>query len=432
MPRSSRERLSWLAITILLGLELRFDRLRLLVPSYKEHFQADSDQLVYQALLDPSRGLFDPMLRPSGEDYTSQFGLQGIVMAAFGPGTTSYGAMRLVTAFLLAAVIATAVIACRRAWGRRAAAVLLALLTLSPWLNAFGPSTYWQAWTLFLPTLVPLLTWNRLGDGRRKWTRGGLLIAGLVLFKCLCGYEYISTVLLGVAGAVAFHEFRGRVDRRLVTRLCAAMGAGVAGFATAMAVHAVQLVALYGDASRITSRAEERTFTPSNISIALPRVENEAGAVTRWVLERNEVLGVWLHHVIGYAQDPAITLPGPASVGLGPRPYGIPVYVLVAAFAVLAWHARRSEAEDGPTQRRLAVAAGLGLAGASSWLVLAYGHMIHHPHINAIVFYISFLPFVFAMIAVRVETVSRRLWPTAADAGTARAESHREDLAPVG
>ena len=72
----------------------------------------------------------------------------------------------------------------------------------------------------------------------------------------------------------------------------------------------------------------------------------------------------------------------------------------------------RGRGPDRGVQRRLAVAAGArDCVGALSWLVLAYGHMLFHLHIDAIVFYLPFLPLVFAMIAVRLQTVSLRAWP---------------------
>jgi hypothetical protein len=49
--------------------------------------------------------------------------------------------------------------------------------------------------------------------------------------------------------------------------------------------------------------------------------------------------------------------------------------------------------------------------------------MINHAHIDAIVFYLPFLPLVFAMIAVRIETVSRRAWPRRPAAGLTRAHT---------
>ena len=66
---------------------------------------------------------------------------------------------------------------------------------------------------------------------------------------------------------------------------------------------------------------------------------------------------------------------------------------------------------EGVLQRRLAVAAGLGLLGGLSWMVLGYGHMINHPHLEAIVFYVPFLPLLFAMIALRVQSRYRRPRP---------------------
>lgn len=412
MFRSSRERLTWFAITVVLGLQFRFDPLRVLAPAYKQFFQADSDELVLLSLAGTGRGLFAPLLKPTGEDYTSQFGLQGIVMAAVSPGTSLYGAMRLMTALLLAAVLATAVVACWRAWGGRAAGILLALLTLSTWLNAFGPSTYWQPWTLLLPTLVPLLVWHRLGDGRRKWLRGGALIAALVFLKALCGYEYITTVILGAAAAVAFHEFRDRIDRRLVFSLGVSVFSGVVGFALAIAVHMVQLLARYGSVSILSTRAGDRTFSPLNGDgyLAWVRAQAEDDHLFRWIVEGDSAFGLWAYRMTGYFRDSAIALPGRPGLGLGPS-YGVPIWVFVLVFLALAWAAFRGRTESAAIQRRLAVAGALALVGALSWLGLAFGHMVQHPHINAIVFYVPFLPLVFAMIALRVSTATRGTKP---------------------
>lgn len=410
MFRSRRESLVWLLTTVLLGLELRYDPLRLLTPEYKEVFQADSDQLVYNTLSDPDRGLFDPLLRTTGEDYTSQFGLQGIVMAWISPGNSLYGAMRIMTALLLAAVVATAVVACWRAWGGRAATVLLTLLSLSTLLNAFGRSTYWQPWTMLLPTLVTLLVWPRLGSGRRRWVRGGLLVAGLVFLKALCGYEYITTVILGAVAAVAFHEFRGRLDRQLLVGLGGACMAGIAGFVAAIGVHVAQLYALYGDISIITSRAGERTFAPSTMELVLPAVREQADPLTRWFLERDETAGLWVFRMLGYARDSVVSLPAPADLGFGPASYGIPIWFFVVVWALMAWRAARGRGAAPLVMRRLAVAAGIGLVGGLSWLVLAFGHSIHHWRLNGLVFYVAFLPFVFAMIGLWVQTTSQRPW----------------------
>jgi hypothetical protein len=415
--RSMRERIAWLAATVFLGLEIRFDFVRVLDPVFKWDFQADSDLLVRNEMLNPGDGIF-PALGGTELEYLSQVGLQGLVLNWVSPGDQFYDLLRLITAMLTGAVLATAVFAARRAWGNRAAGVLFVLLALSFWTNGFGASTYWQLWTFLLPILVPLLMWPRLGDGRRKWLRGGALIAFLVFVKCLCGYEFISTLLLGVAAAVGYHEFRGRIDRRLLGRLVLAMSAGLAGFLAALGLHVALLMARIGDASAVKDRVLERTVSPDGIAGVLADARAEQDPLWGWLVQGDSTIGLWAYQFVHYLTDPAIALPARPFAGFGPTAYTVPIWAFIAVFLLLAAQAYRGRQEDAAVQRRLALAAGLGLLGALSWLVLAYGHMINHTHIDAIVFYLPFLPLVFGMIAVRIETVSRRAWPRrpAADA----------------
>jgi hypothetical protein len=429
--QSSRERLAWFAITVLLGVQFRFDFLRILDPAYKESFQIDSDLILVQTLVTPGRAFFDPMILVDGRDYTSQFGLHGMVMAAISPGLSLYGAMRLLTAMLLAAVIATAVIAVWRTWGGRVAGIFLALVACSWWLNAFGPSTYWQLWTLLLPTLAPLLIWPRLGSGRRKWILGGALVAGLITLKALCGYEFITTVIMGSVAAVAFHEFRGRIDLRLLLRLGLVAGAGVIGFVVAIGLHATQLFARYGDASVIASRAGDRTFSPFDMEGVVEWVRLYAAGDDwfRWMVEGDGAAGVWGYRMTQYLRDSALSVPSRPEIGVGPT-YAVPIWVFVLVFAVIAWRAYRGKGADVDLQRRLSLAGGLALLGALSWLVLGFGHMVRHPHIDAIVYYLPFLPLVFLMVAMRVASFSHRLWPARPAAPTS-APAVASELVPA-
>lgn len=409
-----RYSLTWVLLTVVLGLELRYDFLRVLDPVYKAGFQTDSDSLVFSALASPTRPWWGTLMYPTGERYTSQFGLQGMVMALLSPGTELYGLFRVVTAGLAGAVLAAAVVAAWRAWGGRAATILLVLLATSYWLNAFGPSTYWQLWTLLLPGLVPLLVWHRLGEGRRKWLRGGALIAAVVFLKCLCGYEYISTILLSAAAGVAFHELRGRLDLRLLRTVVGACLAGLVGFVAALAINIVQLIALDGTAENIWARVVSRTFQPAeNLQLVFDLDRSWHDPVWGWLIAHSDnPFRLWLFQAIHYLTSPAVDVPNRSFIGLGPgAPYELPVWLFIVIWALLAVQAVRGRQADAALQRRLAVAAGIGLAGGASWLLLAYGHMMFHLHIDAIVFYLPFLPLLYAMIAVRLQTVSLRAWP---------------------
>jgi hypothetical protein len=425
-------------LTAVLTVQLRFDFLRVLDSSYKATFQLDSDNLVLKSLQDAHHQAFGPMLLPTGEPYLSQFGLQGVVMAWISPGDQWYGALRVATAMLTAAVLSAAVVACWRAWGGRAATVLLLFLTTSWWLNAFGLSTYWQLWTMLLPTLLPILVWPKLGTGRGKWLRGGALLAGLVFLKCLCGYEYISTMLLAVAAGVAFHEFRGRFDLRFLRAVVGAGVAGLVGFLVALGVHVAQLLTMYGSAGQIWQRMTARTFEPADVSAVRDILRSWHEPVFGGLIANSDSpVRLWLFQAIHYLISPAVNIPTHPTLGLGPTgflgfgsaQYGLPVWAFVVIWVLLTVQAFRGRQADAALQRRLAVAAGLGLAGAWSWLVLAYGHMVFHLHIDTVVFYLPFLPLVYVMIALRVQAVSLRAWPARSHRPAEPAQ--REAMPPV-
>jgi hypothetical protein len=281
---------------------------------------------------------------------------------------------------------------------------LLILLTLSTWLNAFAVSLYWQVWTLLLPTLLALLLWP--WSRRRVPWAGYALIAAAVFLKALCGYEFITTVILGATAAVCFHELHGRVDARLLRVAALATAAGIAGFLAGMLLHVVQLEVIYGNATAIQDRGGVRTFSPGDLGPQVADIRPVSGPVVSWLLDVSEPLGIWVHRMAGYVMDPAVASPGGA--GFGPAQH-LPVWFFASAYLLLVWRMlrpgtrpRRAVPEsEADLERRLALGAGVGLVGAMSWLVLAYGHMVNHPHIDAIVFYVPFLPFCFALLVVR-------------------------------
>jgi hypothetical protein len=390
-----RDLLLWPVCLILVTIQLHSDVLGVLDPAYRASFQVDSDEIVLNRLRATDLGLFDPMVDLNHQPYLSQFGLQGMVMALLSPGDTLASFYRWTVAALLAAVL---VLAARALAGRvstGAGVALLVLLVVSPWLNAFGVSVYWQLWTLLVPCLVPLLLWDQLR--RHGWWPALVLIAGLVFIKALCGYEFITTVILGATAAACFHEFRGRIDVRLFKVVAGTVAAGIAGFGLAMACHVAQLTIGYGGVSAIGDRSSERTFSPEDFDRLVSDVRPRAGYLG-WLFDLNEHLGLWVYLFRGYVFDPAVK--SPSFDGAVPVVRGWIALFILGYFVAAGWLWHRHRTSDGRVllEDRLAVAAGIGLVGAMSWLVLAYGHAINHPHIDAIVFYVPFLPFCYALL----------------------------------
>lgn len=68
---------------------------------------------------------------------------------------------------------------------------------LSPWIVNFARNLYWVEFTWFLPMLVGLICSLYLENARIR--RGCYAAAFLtILIKSLCGYEYISTIMMGL------------------------------------------------------------------------------------------------------------------------------------------------------------------------------------------------------------------------------------------
>jgi hypothetical protein len=224
-----------------------------------------------------------------------------------------------------------------------------------------------------------------------------VLITGLVFVKALCGYEFITTVILGATAAACFHEFRGRLDVRLLKVAASTVAAGIAGFGLAMACHVAQLTIGYGGVSAIGDRSSERTFAPEDFDRLVSDVRPRAGYLG-WLFDLNEPLGLWAYFFRGYLFESGVTTPS-ASGAVPVVRVWIGVFVLLY-IGIVAWRWRRHRSGDRRLllEDRLAVAAGIGLIGAMSWLILAYGHAINHPHIDAIVFYVPFLPFCYALL----------------------------------
>ena len=68
---------------------------------------------------------------------------------------------------------------------------------LSPWIVNFARNLYWVEFTWFLPMLIGLYCSYRIHSKNCRifcYVAGFLTIAA----KCLCGYEYISTIMLGL------------------------------------------------------------------------------------------------------------------------------------------------------------------------------------------------------------------------------------------
>ncbi|MDB5309367.1 MAG: hypothetical protein JWO38_3569 [Gemmataceae bacterium] len=332
--------------------------------------------------------------------YRSQFGAQGIALSAacrltatdparFAPPAAS--AFALLTALVVAGVFAAA----HRDLGPPAGDVACVLAAFSPVFVKFAPSLYWVPFLLLAPfALVWVFGPRATTAGRRA-----VLVAGVgmaVYCKALCGYEYITTVILAPLAAAWFHQHRaGESPGRKVRAAAALVAAGLAGFALALGTHVAQIEAVFDEDGVAVIRERAVGRTTGGVGTELPGVDSAGD--TR--------LGFAAKCFREYFGQRVLSTPA----ALGRWAKDVPLLGVVtaaAAFVVVAWGWRQRLSRDAG-----ALAGGLviALAGGVSWQVLAVNHMCVHRHLNLIVFAVPFLPLAFVAAGYAVTVVGRRV-----------------------
>lgn len=179
-------------------------------------------------------------------DYQSQFGLQGFAFLQLAhsnwPLSKCVSRAHRVCTLLLAITLAMLCYLLYIKYNLLLAGCFFITFLTSPWIINFSPNIYWVEFTWFIPMLIGL--WATTTDASWRY-RLMAYIAGLlaITIKCLCGYEYISTIILGmmlfpITEAYAlWRKSEKRLAYRLIKLSAGLCFIGVAGFMTALVMH---------------------------------------------------------------------------------------------------------------------------------------------------------------------------------------------------
>ena len=343
-----------------------------------EHSGAYTNIFVSGAVIDS--GAFDPLVAirlvdgpPHSEliyltPYLSQWGIQGLIFSKlYNNLSMSINSLYTLNSLLFAMSIAVLTMLYARIISTEFAITFLVTIILSPWIISFSRNLYWIPFTWFAPAIFAAL-YFLTNNSPRKWFWIALLYASFV-FKCLAGYEYISAIIL-LASAIFLYDFFNP-NRRLTRTEALGGGAivcavGVAGFVTALAIHA----GMRGDGVLDGIRniyeidVKRRTYGDPNAFGA----ESYAALSASPLAIIAEYVCVWRTEFIKF-------IPG----------YLFYVLILtsVATISYRMYASHRNMARD----------AGLFIAfllPPLSWFILAKGHSGVHTHMNYVLWYFGF------------------------------------------
>ena len=178
--------------------------------------------------------------------YDKQYGLQGKIfrhLSKYLPDGHYIEILELLCCIFTAFVFSLLILLLQRKYNVLFATCFAVTFFLSTWIVNFASSEYWVVFTWFLPMLIGLVC-SIWGD--RQWIRRGGYIAAYmaIMLKSLCGYEYMSSVMLGLIafplvdfGMAVVHKDKKKsivLLRTIFILGCMAL----AGFMSAICIHA--------------------------------------------------------------------------------------------------------------------------------------------------------------------------------------------------
>lgn len=250
---------------------------------------------------------------------------------------------------------------------------ILAILG-SCWLASGAKNLYWVLWTWLLPCCAGVLLTRRCCRKHRSDPWGLAAVFAAVCLRCLCGFEYVSSILILCELPLAVYWLERKKERRLwLVRMMHTGLAAVGGAATALLCWLVQCAAYYGSFSRawqeVTATALSRAGGAavegdevSELSVTAVQV------LSRFILDENPQL-----------QYGALQLPVLPILLLG--------VILTVGCGVLALR--------GPAGSRPLGLCGLWLLGFMapvSWMLLSKGHAYLHTHLTPMLWCFAMVP----------------------------------------
>lgn len=179
--------------------------------------------------------------------YKSQYGLQGKIfrhMARHIDRDEVVASLNLICCLAAAVIFVMIVFLIFEKYNLIMAGIFFIVFWLSPWITNFARNLYWVEFTWFIPILAGLFCAWKVYDKKCR------IISYIVVFiafvgKSLCGYEYMSVIMLGMISfllvdLVKAFVAKNRTEIVLLLRTIFILGIiALVGFITAMYVHAI-------------------------------------------------------------------------------------------------------------------------------------------------------------------------------------------------
>ncbi len=318
----------------------------------------------------------------------SLYGIQGPLLSKLFAATGhSLALLNGVLSALFALTVVALVFLYLRIFSWGFAAVFLATIALSPWMVSFARNLFWLPFTWFLPAVFS--GWLFLARSRTHKLLASALLYAAFTFKCLAGYEYISSIMLlaAVPWMHAWFDPYSRLDKKQAVKGVLLIGViGVMGFLTALLLHADLrgpdildgLKTIYEHDVKRRTYGDAANFDPGYRASLL---------ATPWDVIKS--------YLVDWRTDFLYGLTGDFFAGLS-----------LLSVVVVVW---RGIADDPRWRSQAGLLLAFVLAPLS-WFVLAKAHSAQHTHVNFVLWYFGFAAVIVYIPLSACQAVGMRLF----------------------
>lgn len=284
-----------------------------------------------------------------------------------------------------------------REFGFWTAGIVYATLLFTNWTGYSTRNIYWVTWTMILPMIVLLIL--MMWEERHSRMKNGwlFLLSCLTIFlRSACGYEFISCVMVALELPLIYYAIKQAWGWRMYLKRAFIAGAGaIIGFAGALFVNLVLMAGLRGWKDAV----DYMVFISARRTgyVTLNSFDSD-------VLKAFDVplLDVFKMYWMG---DWDVPLFGNWHLSFLIPLFFVPAAVMLVLMLIQEKNRRkitglrfRMEPDERKTFGLILVMI-VSLLGPVSWLVLAKGHAVHHPHIDYVIFCLPFTMIGFASTA---------------------------------
>lgn len=324
-------------------------------------------------------------------DYSSQFGLQGHIFSfMYNKLKIPFWFMKLMCCLALAIIVVTICYYIYSKYGKLMSIIFYITFLLSPWVVAFARNLYWVEFTWFLPVLFGIMLSTNYK--KKKVLVPAIFLA--IFIKCLCGYEYISTIMLATIAffIVDFFTTKEKEKKKEIIKTTIIVGIScLLAFGTALIIHA----SVRGNGHLIEGL--------KNV------YKNDVLRRTIIVTDKDKYTGVYKESMDASIMETILKYfkwDSDIILGVEGRYFKV---IFISTIAILIYNIVKQEKNC----YRDSIMFITFLVTTLSWYILAKSHSYIHTHINYVLWYFGFIQIclydIIKFIGQKVYTIGDKL-----------------------